>query len=274
MVGINDALDVQSFSVGASLANLANISARPNFELQFNALQNRLLDQLVVKIEELNDDSIVNRVDVFLELEKKRMQRLTPLLEDYEAQTVSNRTTALGMSDDLTTLEGLASGGDATAFDTLLAQLDSDLALIKNVSGLSVGLNVKDGLVRMQGDGIGIGSYASYASDADRQQAVTDAKTKLDIAASVTTLNLDAVRSIQESVLEKIISTTIQIEAVQIADKAEKTEAIKQMRDDHSRLVKMLSLAFEVNQSRAEIFTQQLLEGPQFQPGTVLDLFT
>ena len=274
MVGINAALDVQSFSVGAALGNLSNISARPNFELQFNALQNRLLDQLVEKIEALNDDTIVNNVDVFLELQKKRLSRLTPFLDEYETKTVSNYKTALGMSDDLADLETLASGGDATAFDTLLAQLDSDLQLVRNVSGLSVGLNVEDGLVRIQTDGLGIGSYASYGSDADRLQAVTDAKTKLDIAASVTTINLNNIRSVKESVLEKITSVTIQIEAVQIADKTEKTEEIKQMRDDHALLVKMLSLAFEVNQSRNEVFTQQLLNGPQFQPGTVLDLFS
>jgi hypothetical protein len=273
MVGINSALAAPP-SVGIAIANLANIAARPSFELQFNALQNRLLDQLVEKIEALNDDSIVNNVDVFLELEKKRLQRVKPFLEDYEAQTVSNYKTALGMSEDLTDLEGMASGGDATAFDSLVAQLNSDLLLVKNVSGLSVGINVKDGLVQIQNDGLGIGDYASYGSDAERLEAVTAAKTKLDIAASVTTINLETVRSITESVLEKIISVTIQIEAVQIADQAEKTQEIKKMQEDHSRLVQVLSLAFEVNQARNESFTQQLLEGPQFQPGTVLDLFS
>ena len=39
-------------------------------------------------------------------------------------------------------------------------------------------------------------------------------------------------------------------------------------------MVQALSLAFEVNQTRSEALTQQLLVGPVFEPGTVLDLFT
>ena len=274
MTGINAALNVGGFSVGSALAQLANTAASPNFELAFNGLQNTLLDRLNEKIVELNDNSLVNAdVDVFIELEKKKLQRLRPLLEEYQEDTLSNYKTAGGMVDDLTTLEGLSSGGDATAFDALLAQVNSDLGLMKTVSGLAVGLNVKDGLATIQSDGLGIGSYASYGSDADRLAAVTAAKDKLSIALSVTTQNLDAVYSIQSSVGEKIISIDLQVEALLIADKAEKINAIEKLQEENSRLVQALSLAFEVNQSQAEALTQQLLIGPEYEEGTVLDLF-
>ena len=274
MTGIGSALDAQFFSVGQALGQLANTAARPNFEIGFNNLQNRLLDQLVVKIEELNDDTIVNNVDVFLELEKRRLRRLLPFLAEYEEKTASNYKTAGGMVDDMTTLESLASGGDSATFDSVLARINSDLQLVRNVSGLAIGLNVKDGLVQIQSDGLGIGSYDSYGNDADRLQAVTDAKTKMEIALSVTTTNLNGVRSFTESVAAKITSVSLQIESVQIAEKAEKTNEIKKLQEQHSRMVQALSLAFEVNQTRSEALTQQLLVGPVFEPGTVLDLFT
>ena len=274
MTGIGSALDAQFFSVGQALGQLANTAARPNFEIGFNNLQNRLLDQLVVKIEELNDDTIVNNVDVFLELEKRRLQRLLPFLADYEEKTTSNYKTAAGMVEDLTTLESLASGGDSATFDSVLARINSDLQLVRNISGLAIGLNVKDGLVQIQSDGLGVGGYASYGSDADRLQAITDAKTKMEIALSVTTTNLNGVRSFTESVAAKITSVSLQIESVQIAEKAEKTNEIKKLQEQHSRMVQALSLAFEVNQTRSEALTQQLLVGPVFEPGTVLDLFT
>ncbi len=274
MTGINAALNISGFSVGSALAQLANTAASPNFELAFNGLQNTLLDRLNEKILELNDNSLANAdVDVFLELEKKKLQRLQPLLVEYQEDTLSNYKTAGGMVDDLTDLEGLSSGGDAAAFDTLLSQLNSDLGLMKTVSGLAVGLNVKDGLATIQSDGIGIDSYASYGSDADRLAAVTAAKDKLSIALSVTTQNLDAVYSIQGSVGEKIISIDLQVEALLIADKAEKIDAIEKLQEENSRLVQALSLAFEVNQSQAEALTQQLLIGPEYEEGTVLDLF-
>ena len=58
-----------------------------------------------------------------------------------------------------------------------------------------------------------------------------------------------------------------------IADKAEKIDAIEKLQEENSRLVQALSLAFEVNQSQAEALTQQLLIGPEYEEGTVLDLF-
>lgn len=261
-------------SVARSLGRLAVIAQRPNFELQFSILQNKLIDQLAEKIEKLDDKSVVNNVDVFLELEKRRLQRLTPLIDRFKNQTFMNLAITNGVIDDLNTLKTLASGSDAAAYDNLLAKIDKELLSIRKVSGLAIGFNVRDGLVKVRDEGLGISNFSSYADATEREDAVTAARSKLEIGVLVLQSNLDAINTFQESVGSKLASVTLQIEAVQLADTGEKIAEIKKLRDKHSQFLNALSLAFEINQARAELLTGMLLEPPKFGKGTVLDIIT
>ena len=262
------------FSVARTLGRLAVIAQRPNFELQFSILQNKLIDQLAEKIEKLNDKSVVNNVDVFLGLEKKRLQRLTPLVDRFKNQTVMNLAITNGVIDNLSTLNALASGSDATAFDNLLAKIDKELLSIRKVSGLAIGFNVRDGLVRVRDEGLGISDFNSYADAAEREDAVTAALSKLESGVLVLLSNLDAINTFQESVGSKLLSVTLQIESVQLADTGEKIAEIKKLQFKHSQFLNALSLAFEINQARAELLTEMLLEPPKVGKGTVLDMIT
>ena len=261
-------------SVARTLGRLAVIAQRPNFELQFSILQNKLIDQLAEKIEKLDDKSVVNNVDVFLELEKKRLQRLSPLVDRFKNQTFMNLAITNGVIDDLSTLKALASGSDATAFDNLLAKINKELLSIRKVSGLAIGFNVRDGLVKVRDEGLGISNFSSYADATEREDAVTAALSKLESGVLVLLSNLDAINTFQESVGSKLASVTLQIEAVQLADIGERIAEIKKLREKHSQFLTALSLAFEINQTRAELLTEMLLEPPKFGTGTVLDIIT
>ena len=261
-------------SVARTLGRLAIIAQRPNFELQFSILQNKLIDQLAEKIEKLDDKSVVNNVDVFLELEKKRLQRLSPLVDRFKNQTFMNLAITNGVIDDLSTLKALASGSDATAFDNLLAKINKELLSIRKVSGLAIGFNVRDGLVRVRDEGLGISDFNSYADATEREDAVTAALSKLESGVLVLLSNLDAINTFQESVGSKLLSVTLQIESVQLADTGEKIAEIKKLQFKHSQFLNALSLAFEINQARAELLSEMLLEPPRFGKGTVLDIIT
>lgn len=260
------------FSVAKALVNLNTVAARPNFELQFSILQNRLLDRISDKIEKFNDDTTVNNVDAFLTLESKRLGRLVPLVEKFESDTTNNYLIANGLVDDLNSLEALASGGNAATFDDLLGRINADLQKVKTVNGLAIGLNVKDGLTTIQSNGMGISDYASYGDNASRETAVSDARAQIEAALAVLVINLDAARDFKSSVQSKTVSVTLQIEAVQIADKAEKLGEIEKLREESGQLLQILSLAFETNLARSQALSDQLLNPPKFNNGTILDL--
>ncbi len=257
-----------------ALGRLAIIAQRPNFELQFNILQNKLIEQLANKIEKLGEESVVNNVDVFLGLEKKRLQRLTPLVDRFKNQTIMKLAVTNGVINNLNTLETLASGSDATAFDNLLAKVDKELLSIRKVDGLAIGFNVRDGLVKVRDEGLGISNYSSFADATERADAVDAARSKLESGVLVLLANLDAINSFKDNVDSKLSSVSLQIEAVQLANTGEKLAEIKKLRDQHSQFLNALSLAFEVNQARAELFSEMLLEPPKFGKGTVLDIIT
>jgi len=260
--------------VARTLGRLAIIAQRPNFELQFSILQNKLIDQLAEKIEKLSEKSVVNNVDVFLGLEKKRLQRLSPLVDRFKNRTFMNLAITNGVIDNLGALKALASGSDATAFDNLLAKIDKELLSIRKVSGLAIGFNVRDGLVKVRDEGLGISNFGSYADATEREDAVTAALSKLESGVLVLLSNLDAINTFQESVGSKLTSVILQIEAVQLADTGEKIAEIKKLREKHGQFLTALSLAFEFNQARAELLTGMLLEPPRFGKGTVLDIIT
>ncbi len=262
------------FSLARTLGRLAIIAQRPNFELQFNILQNKLIDQLANKIEKLGEKSVVNNVDVFLELEKKRLQRLTPLVNQFKNQTFMNLTITNGVIGNLGTLKTLASGSDAAAFDNLLAKIDKELLSIRKVDGLAIGFNVRDGLVKVRDEGLGISDFSSYADATERADAVAAALSRLESGVLVLLANLDAINSFKENVETKLSRVTLQIESVQLANTGEKLAEIKKLQEKHSQFLTALSLAFEVNQARAELLSEMLLEPPKFRTGTVLDIIT
>ncbi len=142
------------------------------------------------------------------------------------------------------------------------------------MSGLAIGFNVRDGLVKARDEGLGISDYSSYADATEREDAVTAALSKLETGVLVLLSNLDAINTFQESVGSKLASVSLQIETVQLAETGEKLAEIKKLREKHSQFLNALSLAFEINQARAELLTGMLLEPPKFGKGTVLDIIT
>lgn len=272
VVSIASVVAGDTVSVARTLAELSTVSARPTFELQFSILQNNLLDRLSDKINAYTEDSQVNHVDAFLTLEKNRLERLAPSVDKYVDETATNFRSSSGILDDLYSLQGLASGSDSEAFDALLEQIGTDLSRIKTVSGLSIGLNVKDGMTALRNEGLAISDFANYGDADSRVTAIADVVARVENALSVMTNNLEGALDFKESVTAKITSVTIQIEAVQIADQTERLGEIEKLRMESSRLLTALSLAFETNLARSEAFAEQLLNPPEFNEGTVLDI--
>lgn len=250
------------------------MAARPTFELQFNILQNQLLNQLADKIEGLNDTSTVNKFDAFLGIEKKRLGRLLPLAKTYSNKTLMNYKTINGTLANLYKLSTLASGTDDAAFNSLLATITKDVDNLQNPRGFAIGFVMKDGLEYLRADGIGVSSYASYADTASREAAVSSALTALSSAFDILTINIDIARKFTGEVEAKLVGVNLQIEATLVADQAAKIDEIQKLRAAHAIFLKSLSLAFEVAQERAMLFTQRLLEPPSLNTGTILDMMT
>lgn len=232
MVSVAQFIGNPNNSFALAMGRIASIGARPTFELQFNILQNQLLNQLADKIEDLNDTSLVNKFDAFLGIEQKRLERMRPLARNYENKTLINYKTINGTQTDLDQLRTLATGGDEAAFDSLLAKVSRDVDRLQVPNGYPIGFYMKDGLDYLRTDGIGIGSYASYADSTARQAAVSAVVTKLSSAFDVLTINIETAQDFSTKVLTKLTAVILQIEAALTADQASKIGEIQKLRDE------------------------------------------
>lgn len=256
-----------------SFSALQAAAARPRFELQFNILQNSLLDQLSVKIDDLQSNN-VNRVDEFLTLEHRKLSRAYAHVGKFGNDTQHNDDVLNEIISKFDTLSDSVTNSDDASFDSAISEID-DLMInsFKNVSGAAAGLNIKDGLSQYLDSGSGIGTYASYADDTERSAAVSDLLSNLVISLQVLDINKDTAYNLSAEISSRLTSIDIQVNADQLANEAELMETIEKMRDEHSQFLTYLSIGFEVAQSNIDQLVAALSTS-NTQKGTVVDIIS
>lgn len=260
-------------SVASSLASVMTASASPTFELQFNMLQNTLLDRLDDKINELNEESSVNRVDAFVQLEQNKLNRSLPKVADFGKNTQYNKDVLTDMFYFLDKMDTANADLDEDAFNEALAEMEERTLMLKDISGLSIGIIANDWLDEYRENGTGLVNFGDYADADARADALTEFRDEMGAKLVVNALNLDTAYEMQDKILGKLTSIDLQIQADATAAQAEKIEEIKDLREEYGYFLQGLSLAFEVQAANAEALSNQLVNGTDVDPGSVLNLF-
>lgn len=256
-----------------SFSAVQSAAARPNFELSFSILQNALIDQLNVKIEEVQQQN-TNKVDAFLTLEKKKLSRALAAVGSFGNQTQHNRDILTEILDKVETVVTATENNDEQTFNSNMADIEDLMANnIKDVSGAAAGLNVKDRFYQYRENGSGIDSYADYATDQDRSDAVLALQGNLLRIFSVMEINRDTAYSISTDIQSRLTAIDIQINADQMAQQQESLQEIETLKKDHGRFLTYLSIAFEVNQGAAEQLAASIQQ-TNTQKGTVVDIIS
>lgn len=260
-----------NFAESFSAVQLA--ASRPTFELQFNMLQNALLDQLSVKIDDLQDQD-VNNVDAFLILKKSKLSRAYTAVGKFGNETQHNKDVVTDIAAQIDLLTTANTNSDETAFNKAVAEID-DLMLnsLKDVNGSAAGLNVKDGLNQFRENGSGLLNYADYADSNARTDAITELQSTLNTSISILDINLDTAYKISSDIQSTLTSIDLQVTAEQAAAQTEVINEIEKLRNDHANFLKYLSIAFEVSQSNAQALADTL-NGNFSQKGTVVDIIS
>jgi hypothetical protein len=263
----------------AGFAQLSNTAARPNFELAFGALQNTLLERLNKRIVELNEQNKTkNNVSALMFLEAKRFEATKPLLDNYAFGTARNIANVDDSIALLNEMSADSSTANAEEFDAKLAALKDNIGNIKQVNGAHIGMFVSDGLQSIVQTGVQVKTYDEYAAEGDpeaaRQAAISELRTQLTNAGMTAVTNYEAVSALKERVDERLNGVLLQIKAEQLAGQAEDAKAIQDMQVEYHDLLNALSLAFEVDQAKSEQLTKSLLLPPEFEKGSILNVFS
>lgn len=261
--------------VAFALADVANRAARPNFELAFNQLQNTIIDRLNQEIEKAQAEIKETRVDPFLQLEYKRLARLMPYVDRYQADNNDNRFRGARALDLIDELSAASTAGDQATFDAKLAEVNALAQGFTRVDGSAIGIVAPDGLYYdVATNGLAIDDYASYADDAARQTAILAAYNRIQNGLNVAEVNATTAYDFRDRVQSKLTSLQLQVEATRAAAEAEKTQELEKLRDKYADFLKAFSIAFEVNQTRSETLARNLLGPTQVDQGSIVSILT
>lgn len=267
---------------GSVMADVAAMSQRPTFELQFSMLQDQIVQRLNKEITAANEDT--GRIDAFLALEKARLQRTREGIGDFRLTVTRNHNTMADISDklgDMTDAVADAAAGDPTEFNRLLAEIETMTENLKNPNGAAVGILFEDGVRGLKNDGVvrtdaGVKatSYADFADVTAARSAITSALARLTAAQVQTDTKIDLVIDLDTRIGKNLLSITIDIEAAQTEEANKKTEAISKLKEKYGHMLQALSIGFEANYAMTEYFAKHLLMPADVEKGSVMNLFT
>ncbi len=283
MVGVVDV-----FSKGGmaqAMVRNATAAKRPNFELQFNLLQNAAIKRLNEKIVAMTaDDGLVNgKVDVFLNNTAKKLSTFKNDVNVFIFDNSRNISAAGELSSILDKMDTALSTNDTATFNTELAKLNETVGKTHESNGAPIGIVIPDGTHAIRRDGLvtynnagtqtKATSFSDFASTADAQTAVNNAKSKLATITEVLLLKGEAAVDLRTKTEKNLTSAMLQIETAKIADNASKADEIAKLKMELGNFLKSLSLSFESSLSMSDQLAAKLFESPKLQPGSIVNLF-
>ena len=282
MVGVPDLLAGRSFA--SAFGTLASAAARPNFEVQFNILQNSIIDRINKDIERINEASTENQVDAFLLLSQKKLTIFKDNLERFTFVNARNAWTIPELKTKLDQLTAAVNANDTATFDSVLAQVNEIVGNMQVPDGTNVAITIPDGIAALRRDGIlnvdragvttKITAYSQFANSAEALAAIASAQTRLDSSFVSVMIKAEAAENIRVLTEKNLTSTVFAIESARTASEAEKAVELAKVRENYAQLLNALSLAFESSQAMAEQLGKNLFDPNKVAPGSVMNLFT
>ncbi len=281
MVGPADILAGGNFAKG--FAETARIVARPQFELQFNVLQNTIIGRLNDKIDEVTaDDGLENTVDAFLLSSEKRLTRFQNDLGNFIFDNSRNINAAGGLASHLDDLQAALTNNDTDEFNTILGEINQAVGNTHVSNGTTVGIFIDDGITKMRREGlvstdsggttVAATSRADFADDAAAQAAIDAATSQIANIAQVVLLKAEGAENIRANSDKNLKSVILQIQAAQIADQTDKANEIAKIREEFAQLLNTLSLAFESSQVIADQLGQKLFDPDSVPAGSAVNI--
>jgi hypothetical protein len=283
MVGIADLFSGTSFAQNLVRTNAA--VSRPNFELQFNIMQNTIIDRLNDKIAEITaDDGLQNdKIDVFLLNSAKKLNSFQQGIEKFIFENTGNANGVSSISERLDQLDAALDAGDTDAFNTALGKVNETTGLLTVTDGSTVGIYSNDGIQKLRNSGVvrfdnggtttKATSLSDFADTAAARTAVSNARTETSNVIMGLILKAEGAEVVRKNTSTRLDSTLLQIEVARIADEADKATEIAKLREEYGQLLNAISLAFESSQTLTEQLGAKLFEPPELQSGSVINLF-
>jgi hypothetical protein len=257
------AVDPFSYTLASTTLNAQKVQ----FELQFNLLQNSLINRHNATIEKIatTPDSVQNRIDDLSKRQKKLVDAL-PALQDFRQGNLNNMGALEKIFDEITVLfqtfnqDETVTAEEVAAFE---AQRDNVAQKIENLY-IFTHNDINDGKVvqRLKEDVAEIRALTVTAGTLDSNSAVSDSLTALQsevsVAITVTQNTASTALDLQQSIESRFANIDAELIGLTSEEQARREQEISDAEVVLGNLLRALSLSFEINSGLSQALTSRL----------------
>ncbi len=259
---------------GRALTLMAQTAAAPNFEVSFAAAQETAIKRFNEELEHFQSTEFGRSRTALLRAKEVKLEGGLALATAFKTHSSTNRQTAKDILDQLGELRTLADPSTSATFEAKRAEVLSsiDKLLAANITGLGA----PDGLrgLKAQAEAAVQALSVADAASATAAQATIDGLAQ-DFTAKleILELNQDAATTLVNSNNRLLGEIRLKIDDVEIDERQEGIDRIKDLETELARVFSLLSLSFEGSQNLGNFVAENTVLPRELDPGSILNLF-
>jgi|GEM_PF-1107025 len=286
-------LTTYGVDLGRILSEISNKNFRFGFEQQFNQIQNTTIKRINSEIDRVIENDDTPRRLAALERDYKKLDDNKKLIDSFHFDMYSNQLrltemqtnatdaiAAFSSVDDDTNLtadevSSLTAKRDALIADTeaLLLSIHPDIStpfIIRDVKNTLDTLKAMDPVVGVV-DAEGSGS----PTNANRQilDDLTTFSSLLDTAYEVTYTTAENAQDISLNISASLAGKVVDMTQLSEVELKRQEAEIEDIKAHYGNILRVISVSFEARISSTEQLAASL-QGPQVQPGSIMNIFT
>lgn len=265
-------------SFAQSFVQTSQLSAGPNFELQFFNTQNAVLDQLNEDVTAIQKGINTNGATALLNVKISQLQENGDRISDYKT-TVDKKSQKIDAAIEfITELEGLAGSATTAEFDSKMASLYATLEKAPSPTYEQFGTGDRFRKTKYESmatlDAFNHNNFATQQDIDDTLAALSTMKQKLNVSKSLVDINSGLAFGLQTSNQGRILEIRTGIFDIENAAQSTATAEIEQKQEFYSQVLTVISLAFDASQEFTNYISQSINFEQKTPAGSILNLFS
>lgn len=265
-------------SFAQSFVQVSQLSAGPNFELQFFNTQNAVLDQLNDDVTAIQKGINTNGATALLNVKIAQLENNGERITDYK-KTVDQKSQKIDAAlEFITELEGLASSSTTAEFDSKMASLYATLEKAPSPTFEQFGTGDRFRKTKYESmatlDAFTHNNFATQQDIDDTLATLSAMKQKLNVSKVLVDNNAGLAFDLQTSNQGRILEIRSGIFKIETSAQSNATAEIEQKQEFYSQVLTVISLAFDASQEFTNFVSQSINFEQKTPAGSIMNLFS
>lgn len=266
----------QSFA--QSFVQAQQLAAGPQFELAFFNTQNALLDKLNEEVTEIQKGVNTNGATALLKVKISQIEETGSRIAAYKDTTDVKGKKIEAALEYITELEGLAGSATATEFDQKFALLRDTLQKTPSPTYEQFGTHDRLKTTKFAAlasiDAHNHNNFATQQDIDDTLAVLTSIKDDLNVSKAIVDINGDIAFDLNRANAAKRLAIRSDIFEIEASAQAAATASIEQQQELYSKILTVISLAFDASQEFTNFIAQETNFEKKTPAGSILNLFS